>query len=91
MTSHEVVALLDGRISYRQLDWWIRTGRIQIDDQRHGSGHHRTFTPVEVAALLDYVDLHERVAELLALMANGTAYAQMLTRHRPHIVREVSA
>lgn len=91
MTSSEVVAALDGRITYRQLDHWLRTGRIQIADQRHGSGYHRSFTPVEVAALTDYVALHERVSELLGLMADGSAFAGMVDQHRPHIVREVPA
>lgn len=78
MTTYEVMGLLAGRITYRQLDYWIRTGRITLTEKRHGSGAHRTFTDVEVAALLDYVGLHEHYKVCGRQMSDGTVWRDVL-------------
>lgn len=36
-------------ITYRQLDYWCRTGLIPGADHSHGRGHPRSFTPEQVA------------------------------------------
>lgn len=92
MGMHEVMRLLDGRISYRQLDYWIRSGWVTLADvKRPGSGRHRQFTPIEVAALVDFVALYEQLRVVSTCVSDGTAFAQLLDKHRPHLVREVTA
>jgi hypothetical protein len=87
MTTHEVIAQLGGRITYRQLDYWIRTGAITIGDTRNpGSGNRRRFSPVEVAALNDFVDMYERVREASDLIADGSGWQACIAKHRPHLV-----
>ena len=86
MTTHEVMALLDGRITYRQLDYWIRTGRITLSDSPAGSGKHRTFTPIEVAALQEYVAMHELAQTHHAFMVDGSVWLGLLASTSPHLV-----
>lgn len=74
----EVLRLLGDRITYRQLDYWIRTGRVQVADSGEGSGTRRRFTPREVEALKRYVNLelnHDRAEEDLR---SGRAWARIL-------------
>lgn len=78
LTTPEVVTLFDGRITYRQVDYWIRSGRITIGDTTRGSGSRRTFTRVEVAALIAYVDVCERHALLRAQLASGQVWRELL-------------
>lgn len=41
-----------GTVSYRQFDFWIRTGRIHVDQPRGGgSGHHRTISDEELSVV----------------------------------------
>lgn len=48
-TTMEVVAMTGA--TYRQLDWWVRTGRIPGNGElvNVGSGHRRTWTGEQVA------------------------------------------
>lgn len=59
-------------ISYRQLDYWCRTGHVSEQKaERHGSGRSRTFTRAEMARLTHLTRLvhlglePRRAAELL--------------------------
>lgn len=53
-TSLEVVALTGA--TYRQLDWWCRTGRIPGQEMVIGSGHRRQFTTRQVARVTKLVE-----------------------------------
>lgn len=89
MSTSEVLAALDGRITYRQLDHWIRTGRITLADHARGSGSHRTYTPVEVAALRDFVERSISVELQAIALADGSVWRALIAKHRPRLVREV--
>lgn len=59
--SGDVTGLVDELpMSYRQIDYWIRTGRIQTARPKPGSGRRRMFTEPEkqaIAALAERVKL----------------------------------
>lgn len=76
ITSAELLQALNHRITPRQLQNWIRTGRITIDTPSPGSGRGRAhrFSPAEVRAIADLVDMTERVSD-------GTYYARRLAYH----------
>lgn len=78
LSTHEVLALLDGRATYRQIDYWIRSGRITIANTARGSGAYRTFTRVEVEALIAYVDVYERHTTLAAQFASGQVWRELI-------------
>jgi DNA-binding transcriptional MerR regulator len=82
----DVMEVLEGRVTYRQVDYWIRAGYIAIADTGRGQGNRRTFTPQEVAALLAYVDLYEHVRELDGFLRDGSAFRGLLLQQRPHLV-----
>jgi hypothetical protein len=46
MTTVEVAALI--RVSYRQLDYWVRNGYLIVNGSKPGSGFARHFTPDDV-------------------------------------------
>lgn len=46
-------------LSYRQLDYWTRSGRIHADEPTPGSGHRRTWPDEEIAVA-------GRIARLIA-------------------------
>lgn len=56
-TSGDVVRLSRGRITYRQLDYWIRIGLVAPDQRGRGYGYPRRFSPAEVAQVLLAVEL----------------------------------
>jgi len=88
MTTPQVLAALDGRITFRQLDHWIRTGAISIGYGRaRGSGNRRTFTPAEVAALKAFATAWEMNRTMTELLHDGSVWADCLARQRPRIVR----
>lgn len=84
---HEVLETVDHRITYRQLDHWIRTGRVTLAQGRSpGSGNHRLMSPIEVAALADYIRIHDQIGEVAALLASGEAWTQLVAKHSLHLV-----
>jgi len=84
--THAAIAATGGRITYRQLDYWIRTGAVTLGDRERGSGRHRVFTPAEVAALVDLVDAYEMHRDMSALFRDGSLWASCLERQRLHVV-----
>lgn len=52
-------------ISYRQIDYWLRTGVIECTDPIPGSGNRRWYSPTDVARLcvldriLPELDMHD--------------------------------
>jgi len=77
-----LLKMLDGRITYRQLDYWIRIGAINIAHDGNGSGNHRRFTVEETTAIAALVDLHEQTTAMLDDIRSGRAYTQLLAHQR---------
>lgn len=84
MSSHDVLEALDGRISYRQLDYWIRRGWIRLDTPvLRGSGFHRLFTPAEVEALSDLIGVYENVSQTFDEIRSGQLWRELVDLHLP--------
>lgn len=62
VTWQEVEPVLT-RLSYRQIDYWIRTNAIDLEGAAKGSGSKRTFTPEDVWRL----EIIERLIDLPSL------------------------
>jgi len=59
-------------ISYRMLDYWLRTGAVRLKNKAQpGSGNHRSFTTEEVTRLTEVVTLYKSAQEILHDFANG--------------------
>jgi len=65
----EVCALVG--ITYRQLDYWQRTGHITCDHHRGGSGNPRKWTHIEVTRLKAMVAAVEEARATLAAFSTG--------------------
>jgi DNA-binding transcriptional MerR regulator len=64
-------------VTYRQLDYWLRRGIIEIsDDPQPGSGHSRRFTQTEVEALMEIVTIYRSAQAILREFTNGTLWMQ---------------
>jgi DNA-binding transcriptional MerR regulator len=50
LTASEVLEQIPG-LTYRQLDFWSRSGRIQPLPGKSGSGHYHRYTPQQVAII----------------------------------------
>jgi DNA-binding transcriptional MerR regulator len=61
-------------ISYRQMDYWLRTGVITIESDSSGSGSRRVFTPEEEAALKEMVDEMRQAEQVLERCRSGEVY-----------------
>lgn len=79
------------RITYRQLDYWTRTGRLHPNEDAPGSGNPRTYPASEVAVaclLARIVDagLSISPAERAAreLLATGTTVLAGIRLELPH-------
>lgn len=78
----ELLADLDGRLTYRMIDHWIRTGAVALTYDARGSGSSRRVLPAEVAAIRDLVDVYERTGAELARMRSGALFAELLAYHQ---------
>lgn len=56
-------------ITYRQVDWWTRSGLIRPDNPDCGSGRHRRYPPEEV-----------RAAERIAGLVRAGVHVQVAAR-----------
>lgn len=74
----QVLAELDGAISYRQLDYWLRTGRLGAIDHADGPGSRRRFLPHEVDAIKAIVTAHNVAQEMLDRITSGQAWADLM-------------
>jgi hypothetical protein len=63
-------------VTYRQVDYWLRRGIIQVDDPQPGSGHQRRFTQSEVDRLMEVVTIYSAAREILRDFGNGTLWNQ---------------
>lgn len=57
-TTNEVCRLTGA--SYRQLDWWVRTGRIVPEVSAEGSGSTRGFTDEQIEEIKDLIAAIEK-------------------------------
>lgn len=81
-TSQEVLDGLDGRLSYRMLDHWIRTGKVRITYDAHGSGTRRYFTEAERAAIGDLVAHNLRLQRDIEAWESGALFDKYLARRQ---------
>lgn len=84
LTTRQVAELL--RVSYRQLDWWVRSGFLTVGDVTPGSGYPRRWWPDEVNrarafAALVHVGISPAAvaAAMPSLMLDGARFAALLT------------
>ena len=63
-------------ITYRQLDYWLRTGMITLEEgpETPGSGHRRRFTTAEVQALIEMAAITRAAREILREMQSGALW-----------------
>jgi hypothetical protein len=62
-------------VTYRMLDYWLRTGAITIDaDPTPGSGKRRTFTLDEVEALVACVDRYHAAQAVIRDFGSGVLW-----------------
>lgn len=82
VTATEVVRSFGGRLTYRMLDYWVRTGIIQIEGNPGGSGNRRMFTPDEIAALDDLIEIRATTLSTLDKFSSGELFAERLRARR---------
>jgi hypothetical protein len=76
-------------VTYRQLDYWLRTGAITLrSDALPGSGHSRSFTAEEVQRLIEVSAMVRSAQEILREFASGmmwniTDYARREPAYEP--------
>lgn len=74
-SSREVCELTG--LTYRQLDWWIRTGKIELSwDGTPGSGHPRRWRSDEVRRLKHMVAAYDEAREVIRSLRSGDLWAQ---------------
>lgn len=81
--SEGVIAALDGRISYRQLDYWLRTGKITIRHDSNSQGNPRRFTQREVDAIRACLDQVDQARYVLAAFDAGRMFADAIAFGQP--------
>ena len=75
---HDMLRELDGRVSYRQLDYWARTGAITLRHGAEGSGSRRMVMPDERLAIFALVEHYEMVQADLERLRSGELFQQLL-------------
>lgn len=78
LTAMEVIRAFNGRLTYRMLDHWVRTGIVWCQDPANGSGTRRRFTPSEVQAIGDIVEVRLEALETLREFSSGQLFARRL-------------
>jgi DNA-binding transcriptional MerR regulator len=64
-------------LTYRQLDWWIRTGKIELSwDGTPGSGHPRRWSEHEVRRLQAMLAAYDEAQEVIEALRNGDLWAR---------------
>jgi len=71
-SSHEVARMVG--VSYRQLDYWIRVGTIDMPDGMPGSGRQRVWTPDDVARLRVIVAARNKALETMEAFFSGALW-----------------
>jgi DNA-binding transcriptional MerR regulator len=79
MNASEVLYRLDGRLTARMLDYWLRTGQVKIEHPvLTGSGGRRQFTQAEFRAIKRMCDERDFINESQRRFANGELWAQLI-------------
>lgn len=73
-TSTEVCDLVG--ISYRMLDYYIRTAHITIAGDVNGSGNRRYFTQDEVRRLKEVMAMVQDATDILEAFRSGSLWAE---------------
>lgn len=74
LTTPQLLERLGHRITPRQLQEWIRRDYITIDTPATGSGTQHRYSPAEVDAIADLVDM-------IAAVNTGSYYRDRLNHH----------
>lgn len=78
LSSSQVIARLGGRVSYRQLDYWCRTGRIRPQYRdANGSGFGRRWSDHDVDVLEQIVAMIDRHEDEAARIASGEMWQEL--------------
>jgi DNA-binding transcriptional MerR regulator len=79
MRASEVLYRLDGRLTARMLDYWLRTGQITIEHPIYtGSGGRREFTDAEFRAIVRMCDERDFINNSQRRFANGELWALLI-------------
>lgn len=81
LTTQDIIDMLAGRVSYRQIDHWIRVGTITAANRSRGSGTYRQFTRAEASAICEFVDELNRTTAHLDRLRSGEVFAELLAAH----------
>ena len=65
-------------VTYRQLDYWLRTGWLNIGSDGHGSGSRRRFTRAEALALVRIVKRYTAAKSAIEDIRSGVAWRDEL-------------
>lgn len=65
------VALTELGVTYRQLDYWCRTGVIALSTPINGSGSRREVTPIEVEAIKALIAAQRQIERQLQFIRSG--------------------
>ena len=75
LTSTQVCRLVG--ISYRQLDYWVRTGAVQSPGNMDlGSGHARRWTPEDLRRLKVVAEQVREAQMILEAFSNGSLWRE---------------
>lgn len=74
----EAIEALNGKITYRQLDYWCRYGAVVLAEEAGGSGTRRRFTEAEMAALHKLADRYNRINQELEDIRDGKVWNEIL-------------
>lgn len=76
--STDEVALLAG-VSYRQMDYWLRTGKVAPDtDNKPGSGYARSFTEEQVALICTTVSRWREAQAVVDDFRSGALWSAVI-------------
>lgn len=77
-TTAEVLTACPG-LSFRMLDWWLRTGTVTIAaGGAPGSGRSRMWTQAELNAVLAVFDRYKAAKAEIASIRSGEAWAEAM-------------
>lgn len=64
-------------LTYRQLDWWVRTGKIETSfNGTPGSGMPRRWNAEDVRRLKHMVAVYDEARETIAALRSGELWAK---------------
>lgn len=79
----ELAMLTPHRATYRMLDYWARSGRIDLGTSP-GTGNWRDLSSAEAAAVLDVIAENQRLSDALERIRSGDLFRERLAWHTDH-------